>query len=180
MPTYIALLRAVNLGGSTQVDMGDLRERLTESGFGRVRTLLNSGNIVFQSDVRRREEIERRIEDEVATSFHRPTECFVRTGTEWESVIARNPFPKPAAEDPGRMTVLILKGAPPATAWKALQAVITGREIVRGEAEHGYVVYPDGQGRSKLTPDRIERALGTPGTIRNWNTVMKIGSLLAE
>jgi uncharacterized protein (DUF1697 family) len=180
VPSYVALLRAVNLGGSTQVRMGDLRDRLSESGFDKVRTLLNSGNIVFQFGVERREEIERRIEDVVAGSFGRPTECFVRTGKGWQNVIARNPFLTEAAEDPGRMTVLVLKAAPPAAAWKALQASITGREIVRGDSDHGYVVYPDGQGHSRLTPDRIERALGTRGTIRNWNTVSKIGSLLAE
>ena len=180
MPNYVALLRAVNLGGSTQVSMGDLRERLRESGFESVRTLLQSGNIVFQTDLGRREEIERRIEDEIAQSCERPTVCFVRTAAEWRNVIARNPFPHQAAEDPGHMTVLVLKEAPPAAAWKALQAAITGREAVRGQSDHGYVVYPDGTGRSRLTVGRIERVLGTGGTIRNWNTVTKIGSLLAK
>jgi len=162
------------------MSMGDLRERLAELGFDSVRTLLQSGNIVFRVDVERREAIERRIEDEISRSFERPTVCFVRTPAEWQKVIMRNPLPQQAAEDPGRMTALILKEAPSAAAWKSLQAGITGREIVRGRSDHGYVVYPDGQGRSRLTLARIEAALGTRATIRNWNTVMKIGSLLAE
>jgi uncharacterized protein (DUF1697 family) len=178
MPTHVALLRAVNLGGSTQVSMGDLRERLNQSGFKDVRTLLQSGNVVLHSDLAARAEVERRIETVIARSFGRPTECFARTAAEWRTVIERNPFAREAVQDPGRTTVLVLKGAPPARAWNALQATITGPEIVRGESDHGYIVFPDGQGHSRLTADRIERALGTRGTIRNWNTVTKIGTLL--
>jgi uncharacterized protein (DUF1697 family) len=162
------------------VSMGELRNRLSELGFQDVLTLLHSGNIVFHSDLARRTDIERRIEEVIARSFSRPTECFVRTGEEWRAVITQNPFPREAARDPRRTTVLVLKDAPPSRAWRALQASITGPEIVRGRSDHGYVVYPDGQGHSQLTPDRIERALGTRGTIRNWNTVTKIGALLGK
>jgi uncharacterized protein (DUF1697 family) len=178
MPRYVALLRAVNLGGSTQVKMGELRERLTSSGLRGVQTLLQSGNIVFEAEVGQRGAIERRLEDVIARSFDRPTTCFVRSAAEWRSVIDRNPFPRQAAEDPGHTTVLLLKEARPAAAWKALQDGISGREIVRGRSDHGYLVYPDGIGRSQLTLARVERALGTRGTIRNWNTVAKLGSLL--
>jgi uncharacterized protein (DUF1697 family) len=178
MARYAALLRGVNVGGSTQVSMRDLRERLTDSGFSNVRTLLQSGNVVFEANARPREEIERRIEEVISRSFARSVDCFVRSDADWRRVIDGNPFSKQAAEDPGRMTVLLLKRAPAVTAWQGLQASIAGREITRGQSDHGYVVYPDGQGRSKVTLDRIERALGSRGTIRNWNTVGKIASLL--
>ena len=180
VPVYVALLRAVNVGGSTQVKMSALRDGLRSSGFENVRTLLQSGNIVFHSDLTRREEIERRIEDEVLRSSGRRTDGFVRTAAEWRRVIARNPFPVEAVRDPGHLMVLVLKETPPARAWKALQEAITGPETVRGDNAHGYVVYPDGTGRSRLTLDRIERALGTRGTNRNWNTVTKLGSDLVK
>ena len=159
--------------------MSDLREHLAESGFKDVRTLLQSGNIVLQSESAKRGEVERRIEAVVASAFGRPTECFARTAVEWRAIIARNPFPREAAEDPARTTALLLKETPPTRAWRALQAAISGPEIVRGASDHGYIVFPEGQGRSRLTPDRIERALGTRATIRNWNTVTKIGDLLS-
>jgi uncharacterized protein (DUF1697 family) len=180
MARYVALLRAVNLGGSSQVSMGDLRERLAESGFSHVRTLLQSGNVVFETGGGQRNAIERRVEEVISRSFARPTHAFVRTAPEWEKLIANNPFPRQAAEDPGRMTLLLLKETPAAAAWQGLQSSITGREVARGASDHGYVVYPDGQGGSRLTLDRIERALRSRGTIRNWNTVTKIRSLLNE
>ena len=180
MPYYVALLRAVNLGGSSQVRMGELRNRLGEAGFEDVRTLLNSGNVVFRSGPRSRREFEDRIEREIATHFGQPTACFVRSSAEWKKVISGNPFPQQAAEDPGRLTALILKETPAAEAWQRLGAAVTGREVVRGASDHGYIVFPDGQGRSRLTPDRMERALGVRGTIRNWNTVRKVGSTLTE
>jgi len=178
MPEYVALLRAVNLGGATQVSMGDLRTRLTESGFADVRSLLQSGNILFKTKLGRRDVIERRIEDEISRTYGRPAQCFVRTPGEWQKVIRGNPYPRQAAEDPARLMVLILKSTPSAAAWRALQAGITGRETVQGDSDHGYVVYPDGMGRSRLTLDRIEAALAASGTTRNWNTAMKIDSQL--
>ena len=59
----------------------------------------------------------------------------------------------------------------------ALQAAIKGREIVKARGKQAYFVYPDGVGRSKLTIQVIEKALGTRGTARNWNTVLKLGEL---
>jgi len=59
----------------------------------------------------------------------------------------------------------------------ALQAAIKGREVVRAKGRHAYIVYPDGIGRSRLTNVMIEKKLGTRGTGRNWNTVLKLAAL---
>jgi uncharacterized protein (DUF1697 family) len=69
---------------------------------------------------------------------------------------------------------MCLKDAPAAAAVRALQAAITGRETVRTWGAHAYLVYPDGVGRSRLTIALIERTLGSRGTGRNWNTVLKL------
>ncbi|HZE75935.1 MAG TPA: hypothetical protein VE091_11545, partial [Gemmatimonadales bacterium] len=69
--------------------------------------------------------------------------------------------------------------APDAQAVKLLNAAITGREIVRADGKHAYIVHPDGVGRSRLTNAIIEKKLGTRGTGRNWNTVLKLGALAA-
>ena len=60
---------------------------------------------------------------------------------------------------------------------RALQAAITGPEVVRADGAHAYIIYPDGVGRSRLTHALIERKLGTRGTGRNWNTVLKLAAL---
>jgi uncharacterized protein (DUF1697 family) len=105
------------------------------------------------------------------------TEYFVRTATEWNAIVAANPFRAEAKRDPGHLVVMCLKDAPPAAAVKALQSAISGREVVKAKGPQAYFVYPDGMGRSKLTITLIERMLGTRGTARNWNTVMKLSAL---
>jgi uncharacterized protein (DUF1697 family) len=75
--------------------------------------------------------------------------------------------------------VMFLKDTPSATGVRALQQAITGPEVVRAAAKHLYIVYPDGIGRSRLTNDLIDRKLGTRGTGRNWNTVLKLAALAA-
>jgi uncharacterized protein (DUF1697 family) len=73
---------------------------------------------------------------------------------------------------------MVFKHAPNAADVKALRAAISGREILEVIGASAYVVYPDGIGRSRLTTALIEKALGTRGTGRNWNTVVKLASLM--
>jgi len=70
-----------------------------------------------------------------------------------------------------------MKEAPDRDDVAALQSAITGREVVRAKGRHAYVFYPDGIGRSRLTSALVEKKLGTRGTGRNWNTVLKVGAL---
>ena len=83
-----------------------------------------------------------------------------------------------AARDPGHLLVLALKDAPDRGSVTALQSAIAGRETVRVEGRHAYIVYPDGIGRSRLTTVVIEKQLETRVTGRNWNTVLKLGALV--
>ena len=174
---HVALLRAVNVAGHQPVAMADLRDFLTRLGFADVRSLLQSGNLVFRGGTRTGAALERWLEAEAAKRLALQTAFLVRTAAEWRAVVARNPFPEEAERDPARLVVVFLRDAPPAKAVRALQAAITGRETVRATGAHAYIVYPDGQGRSRLTAAVIEKHLGTRGTARNWNTVLKIGAL---
>src|SRR5262245_16384576 len=177
MTTQIALLRAINLAGLNTVAMADLRDLFTRMGFADVRSLLQTGNVVFRSDSGRGTSLETRLEAEGAKRLGLRTDFFVRSAKDWNAVVAGNPFRKEAERDPGHLLVVVLKDAPQAARVKALQAAITGREVVRGGDRHLYVVYPDGVGRSRLTIASIEKTLGTRGTARNWNTVLKLAAL---
>ena len=180
MPDYVAFLRAINVGGTGKVPMEDLGELLTRLEFERVRTLLQSGNVVFRTGARAPETIERTIERGILDRFGSTTDVFVRSTAEWKEVIARNPFLTEAGKDPGRLVVTVLKAAPRPEAWRTLTAAIRGREMARDGGRHAYIVYPDGQGTSKLTINVIERALGTRGTSRNWNTVLRVAAALGR
>jgi uncharacterized protein (DUF1697 family) len=157
--------------------MADLRDLLTRLGFRDVRSLLQTGNLVFQSDASAGARLERLLEVEAKKRLRLETDFFVRSGQEWRTVIKRNPFPRAAQSDPAHLVVMFLKDAPDAKSVKALQAAITGSEVVRAVGTQLYAVYPDGIGRSRLTNAIIERKLGTRGTGRNWNTVLKLGAL---
>src|SRR5258707_742668 len=169
MPTFIALLRAINVGGRKTVAMADLRDLLSRLGFADARSVLQSGNLVFATQARSSAQLERVLEAEAEKRLGLQTDFFVRTAAEWDGVIADNPFPDEATRDPGHLLVMFMKDAPGAKDVKALQAAIRGREVVRARGRNAYLVYPDGVGRSRLTNAVIERTLGTRGTGRNWN-----------
>jgi uncharacterized protein (DUF1697 family) len=178
MTRHVALLRAVNLAGRSMVSMASLRALLEELGFSEVRSLLQSGNLVFDDDRRTPAELEHLLEEATMKKLGVRTDCFVRTSKQWGKLVAANPFPGEAKKDPGHFLVVCLKKAPSAAAVKSLQAAIRGREIVRAEGRQAYAIYPDGVGRSKLTAALIEKKLGSRGTARNWNTVLKLAAMV--
>lgn len=180
MVTHIALLRAVNLGPHNAVAMADLRDFLARLGLADPRTILQSGNAVFQSGKQAPAAVERLLETEAAKQLGLQTDFFVRTAKEWGALVAANPFPDEAERDPAHLVVMCLKAAPDSRAVAALQASITGREVVRAVGRQAYLVYPDGIGRSRLTNAAIEKKLGTRGTGRNWNTVLKLAALAPD
>jgi uncharacterized protein (DUF1697 family) len=177
MTLHFALLRAVNLPGHNKVGMAELRKLLTDLGFEDVQSLLQSGNLAFRSESRTSAQLEGLLEAEAKKRLGFTTDFFVRTASEWRTVVAGNPFPEEAERDPGHLIVMFLKQAPDAKDVAALQQAITGREVVRAKGRHAYIVYPDGVGRSRLTNVIIEKKLGTRSTGRNWNTVLKLGAL---
>ena len=179
MTTYVALLRGINVGGHKPVAMADLRDLLTQLGLADARSLLQSGNLVFGANGRTAAQLERLLEAEAEKRLGLQTDFFIRTAKEWKGVVAHNPFRKEATRDPGHLVVMFLKDAPSASAVKALQEAITGREIVRAAGKHLYITYPDGIGRSRLTNAVIDKQLETRGTGRNWNTVLKLAALAA-
>jgi uncharacterized protein (DUF1697 family) len=177
MAAHVALLRAINLAGHSMVAMSELRRLLEGLGFEDVRSLLQSGNLVFRGGRRTGSSLEAFLESETHQALGLQADFIVRTGPEWAAVVARNPFPDEAKRDPAHLTVVFLRDAPSAKAVEALRAAIRGREVIQADGRHLYAVYPDGMGRSKLTHSLIEAKLATRGTARNWNTVLKVEQL---
>lgn len=177
MTTYIAVLRAINVGGHKKIGMSDLRAFVADLGFEDPQTLLQSGNLVFRGNVKSGVALERLLEGEAAKRLGLETNFFVRTADEWQAVIACNPFPKEAKIDPSHLVVQFLQDEPRAGDVKALQDAINGPEVIRTNGRQLYVVYPTGIARSRLTNKLIEDVLGARATGRNWNTVVKLAEL---
>lgn len=177
---HIALFRGINVGGNKMIAMADLRDLLAKLGFAGAKSLLQSGNLVFRGDRRTPAQLETLLAAETEKRLGVQADVFVRTASELAEVVARNPFVEEAKRDPSHLLVMFLRDVPDATAVAALNAAIIGREAVRVIGRHAYAAYPDGIGRSKLTNAVIEKKLGTRGTARNWNTVMKLARLAGE
>jgi len=173
----VALLRAINVAGHQPVAMADLRDVLSELGFAQPRSLLQSGNLIFDAGRKTGPTLEQLIEQKLAAQHGLRTDVLIRSAAELASIVARNPFRDEAARDPARLVVVFLKTKPPAGAFAELKAAVTGSEIVHGDGQQAYIVYSNGIGRSRLTAALIERKLATRGTARNWNTVMKLAAL---
>src|SRR2546428_7360759 len=154
--------------------MGDLRDLVTKLGFDDVRSILQSGNLVFTGRDRPAAEIEQLLEKETAKRLGLETNFFVRSDDEWNAIIEKNPFRSEAKKDPGHLLVLLSKDEIGDV--RPLQDAIAGREIVRAGGRHVYAVYPDGVGRSRPTTALIEKKLRTRVTGRNWNTILRLAA----
>jgi uncharacterized protein (DUF1697 family) len=172
MPAYVALLRAINVGGR-RMAMAELTAMLHGIGLQDARTILQSGNAVFTSTIGIAA-LAPLLEAETQARFGFHTDYLLRSGAEWNAIMAGNPFTAEAAADPARLVVMPLKHTPTPQAVAALQAAIAGPERIAVDGATLYAVYPEGQGNSKLTINLIERKLATKGTARNWNTVRKL------
>jgi uncharacterized protein (DUF1697 family) len=173
----IALLRAVNVGG-VKVAMAELRRLAEDLGLARPKTLLNSGNLVFDS-AETPDQLEALLERETERHLGVKTQYMVRTLGEWREIIAANPYGQEAKDDPGHLVLMAFKEPPATDAVEALKAANPGREYMTLKGREIFVVYPDGIGESKLNP-LWPRKLKTPGTGRNWNTVLKLQALAAS
>lgn len=163
MVIYVALLRAVNVGGTGKLPMADLKAMCEDAGLIDVRTYIASGNVVFRSKAsptKVKAALERRLADYAG----KPVGVVVRTAAELAAVLQKNPFAKAAQN---RVVAIFLDAAPPTDALK--HAVGGNKEEMRLGAREIFVHYPDGIGVSKL---KIPAA--KTGTARNMNTVLKL------
>lgn len=163
MARYVALLRAVNVGGTGKLAMAELRTMCAEAGFRRVETYIASGNVVFDStgDAAGAKAILERV---LVRRLGRPVGVVVRSGQEMADVVAANPF---ATAAPQRTVAIFLDDVPPADALAKAKGL--GDEQLRLGRREIYVHYPSGIGRSKL---HIPAA--AQGTARNMSTVAKL------
>ena len=169
MPTYVALLRAVNVGGTGKLAMSRLKSICADAGFTRVATYIASGNVVFDSKMKPAS-VKAALEARLRAELGKPVGIVVRTAAEIAAVLAANPFAK---REGNRTYAIFLDAAPPRDALDHVKGQ-SDEEIAMGKREI-FVHYPSGMGRSKL---RIPAA--SAGTARNMNTVAKLAEISAR
>ena len=168
MAAYVALLRAVNVGGTGKLPMTELTAMCEKAGFLKVKTYIASGNVVFQSKLAEAK-VKSVLEKALEAYAGKPVGVMVRTASEMTAVLAANPFPDAA---PNSTVAIFLDEAP---AVGALDK-ISGRQeekLALGQREV-YVHYGAGMGTSKLKIPAAKH-----GTARNLNTVAKLAAMAA-
>ncbi len=170
--TYIALLRAVNVGGNI-LKMEHLRALWSELGFTNIRTYVQSGNVVFEAAQKPEAwlpAVERKLEGQTRL----PVSVFVRTPAEMRRLIATNPFLGQPDVDPKNLHVTFLSSVPGAQSADALRVIDTGSDQFQLVGAHIYLYCPAGFADVKLTSKVIEKILSVKATTRNWNTINKL------
>jgi len=169
----IALLRGINLGPARRVPMAELRKLLTDAGYGAVRTHLQSGNVLLQSEASGAA-LQVQLEEQLAVRFGFQIPVIVRSREELGKVIERDPFGA-RVTDPRRYQVTFLARKGSAELEVRLRAVAKGGEEVAVIGREIYAWHPDGIARSDLAKLVADRRTG--GTARNWNTITALWQL---
>jgi uncharacterized protein (DUF1697 family) len=169
MNCFIALLRAVNVGGTGKLPMSDLKHLCEELGFARVRTYIASGNVVFTSG-KSEGAVKTALEASLEAYAGKPVGVSVRSASEMAHVLADNPFPDAPAN---RTMAVFLDRAPAADALASIRGQ-RDEQIALGRREI-YIHYGDGMAKSKLVIPAAKT-----GTARNMNTVATLARMAAE
>lgn len=173
MPVYISLLRGINVGGNKKIRMADLKALYESLGFSNVQTLLQSGNVVFETDTDSAQ-LAGQIEAGILNTFGFESKIILRTCAQLRAVVEHNPYTAPQLAEPSKALVTFLADTPATGAIQTLMNDHQGTETLHIIGRELFVFYTDGAGRSKLTNVFIEKRLKTTGTARNWNTIQKL------
>jgi uncharacterized protein (DUF1697 family) len=171
MPTHVAMLRGINVGQGKIVKMERLRSSFEALGFDSVRTYVQSGNVVFESEQKSATGLSKKIEEKIQRDFGFTAPVLVKSSKEIAQIVGNNPLVKEKGIDHSKLHVTFLSDAPPKTAVELLEPLARDSELVRILNREIYLYCPDGYGRTKLSNNAIEKKLSVVATTRNWRTV---------
>ena len=173
MQTYIAILRGINVSGHKIIKMAELREHLASLGFTNLTTYIQSGNIIFQSDIDENHVLEDKIQQNIQVNYGFEVPVIVRSLKEWKMVVDRFPFNIEECET-SRLGFTFLKDKPVHIPEEEIAKFKSPNDELVYEEKEMYLHIPDGFGKSKLTVNVLERKLKVAATTRNWNTTLKL------
>jgi uncharacterized protein (DUF1697 family) len=178
MKTYIALFRGLNVGGNNILPMNELVTVLEKIGARNVKTYIQSGNAVFQSEETNASMLSTEISAAIEKSHGFEPQVLLLELEEMEKVVDANPFPE-AEPEPKTLHVHFLASMPKNPDLGALESIKSDRERFALKDKVFYLHAPDGIGRSKLAAN-TEKLLGVAITSRNWRTVCKVMTMLKQ
>jgi len=177
--TYLALLRAINVGRNNKILMSDLANVFVGVGCNNVRTYIQSGNVIFEGAPELSQRLPVLVRAEIEGRFGLQVPTILRTLREMREVVNRNPFLEEGVEA-DVLHVLFMADRPKAAAVTSLDQDRSppNRFVVRGKGI--YLFFPLGFARNKLSGAYFDSKLETAGTMRNWRTVTKLLELMEQ
>lgn len=174
---HVALLRGINVGGRNIVPMGELRAECALLGWRNVRSYIQSGNVLFEAEGGAAR-LEGELEGLIARRFSLSIPVIIRTAGEWRAYTSGNPFPDASAGTPNLVMLALSKAPPLPDAVQRLRGAARDGERVERRGDALWIHFPEGAARSKLTTPLLDRLVGSPVTLRNWRTVLKLEEMM--
>jgi len=174
----VLLMRGINVGASNRISMPSLRERLTEAGFGEVRTHLQSGNVVVSSELSP-DELAAECRRHISEGFGMDIDVLARTAEELAEVVRQDPLAA-VAVDPKCYQVSFCSAEPDEELLQRLTDLAAPSELLVAVGREIYGWYPDGAGRSRLAAELSGRRMAVTATTRNWRTVTALLEMARE
>lgn len=174
MPTFISILRGINVSGQKLIKMEALKEMYEKLGFTSIQTFIQSGNVVFRSENSDPVSLEKMISQQILKSTGFEVPVIVLGIEELTEIINKNPFIHDKTKDISLLHVTVLAGSPQLVNFDKLnEKKSTGEEFAWiGRAI--YLYCPVGYGRTKLTNTFLEKTLKVSATTRNWKTTLEL------
>jgi uncharacterized protein (DUF1697 family) len=177
---YLAILRGINVSGQKKINMQDLRSLFESLGMQNVKSYIQSGNVVFESNIDDKKALKAEIEASIEKQyeFHVPVE--LRTYLEWEAIVNECPFAPIDVETQGtKVLITFLSGQATAERVTEIKIYVHPPEQLIIKGKEVYLNCPNGYGKTKLSNTFLERKLGVVATTRNWKSVVKLHELLS-
>jgi len=179
MQTYVALLYSIILGEGRRVVMSDLKAMSESLGLKNVRTLVATGNVVFEARAGEISKLEQRLEKAFEKTFGRHVDIIVRSAEDWLKLAADNPFPAESADAADQVAVRVMREPTPEETAASLTAYAAKDEKVRLVGGDIWLVFSRERPSSRLLAAANHKRMGI-GTSRNWNTVRRLAEMVAQ
>jgi len=171
---YVAFLRAINVGGHNKIKMDDLKKLFVSSGFKNVETVIQSGNVIFETPEKSIKLITDKIEKKLKEFMKKDIKVFVRNSSELERIVLDNPFGKTEANDEIKTYVFFLYKEPAETIKIPFKSAAGDVNVFKKIGSQVFILVKKTPGKASSPNSLIEKRFGVPATARNWNVVCKI------
>ncbi|MGF1636130.1 MAG: DUF1697 domain-containing protein [Cyclobacteriaceae bacterium] len=178
MKKYVAVLRGINVGGHHKVPMAQLRELFESLGYSQVKTLLNSGNVVFSTDIENTELLEQNLAKEFHKTFGFEIPTMVRTESDINELTAASPFASIEITSDTRFYVTFVRNMPPTAQQMPWESPLSSLKIIRADNKMVCSVLDVSKSSTPDAMGILEKLYTKDITTRNWNTILKIAEQL--